>query len=289
MKKMYSFVLFTLLIGQAMFAQSIMDGIVKNHLNSTTAKSALTKGDVSDWTVTNVVPSLNPDIQHVYVQQNHNGIPIQFATYKLTVKNNNQVTWEIDQFIKDVAAKVTSAKSSLSPESAIMNVVRAHNLQSPQLVRSKSKNDGILVYNNSGMSLEPIQAKKVYLEQNDQLILTWKVSIYQEDGQHWWNVNVDAASGEILHTEDWVISCNFGDSDHKSHGDHSVLFNEEVATVAEAPKAAFAPDSYNVYPMPIESPSHGNRSIVIDPANAIASPFGWHDTNGSPGAEFTTT
>jgi len=28
---------------------------------------------------------------------------------------------------------------------------------------------------------------------------------------------------------------------------------------------------------------------VVDPANATASPFGWHDTNGSAGAEFTIT
>ncbi len=292
MKKMYSFVLFTLLIGQAMFAQNIMDGIVKNHLNETTAKSALTTEDVSEWKVTNVVPSLNPEIQHVYVQQYFQGIPIQYATYKLTVKNKETVTWEIDQFVDDIKSKVTSAKSSLSPESAIMNVARAHNLQSPQLVRAKSKADGVLVYENSGITLEPIEAKQVYIKQDDKLVLTWHVSLYQKDGQHWWNVNVDATTGELLYTEDWVISCNFGTPDHETHNHgESVLFDKDIPTAptkAEA-TAALAPDSYNVYAMPIESPSHGSRSIVTDPANTVASPFGWHDTNGSPGAEFTIT
>ncbi|AXT50625.1 T9SS C-terminal target domain-containing protein [Aquimarina sp. BL5] len=292
MKKMYSFVLFTLLIGQAMFAQNIMDGIVRNHLNETTTKSALTTEDVSEWKVTNVVPSLNPAIQHVYVQQYFQGIPIQYATYKLTVKNKERVTWEIDQFVKDIKSKVTSAKSSLSAESAIMNVARAHNLQSPQLVRAKSKADGVLVYENSGITLEPIEAKQVYIIQEDELVLTWRVSLYQKDGQHWWNANVDATSGKILYTEDWVISCNFGTPDHENHNHgESVLFDKDIPTVptkAEA-TAALAPDSYNVYAMPIESPSHGSRSIVTDPANTVASPFGWHDTNGSPGAEFTIT
>ncbi|MHA7057703.1 M36 family metallopeptidase [Aquimarina sp. M1] len=292
MKKMYSFVLFTFLIGQAMFAQNIMDGIVKNHLNNTTEKSALTTEDVSEWKVTNVVPSLNPAIQHIYVQQYYQGIPIQYATYKLTVKNNEKVTWEIDQFVKDIKSKVTSAKASLSPENAIMNVARAHKLQSPQLVRSKSASDGSLVFENSGITLEPIEAKQVYLKQDDKLILTWRVSLYQKDGQHWWNANVDATSGKILYTEDWVISCNFGTPDHESHNHgESVLVDKAVPTVpteAEA-TAALAPDSYNVYAMPVESPSHGNRSIVTDPADATASPFGWHDTNGSAGAEFTIT
>ena len=29
--------------------------------------------------------------------------------------------------------------------------------------------------------------------------------------------------------------------------------------------------------------------MVSDPANSLASPYGWHDTNGAAGAEFTTT
>ena len=52
---------------------------------------------------------------------------------------------------------------------------------------------------------------------------------------------------------------------------------------------------YNVYPQPVESPSHGSRGVVTDPwvftpvPAAHPSPFGWHDTNGLPGAEFTDT
>ena len=46
---------------------------------------------------------------------------------------------------------------------------------------------------------------------------------------------------------------------------------------------------YRVYPMPIESPGHGARSLINNPDNALASPFGWHDTNGAAGPEFTIT
>lgn len=44
--------------------------------------------------------------------------------------------------------------------------------------------------------------------------------------------------------------------------------------------------TYNVFP--VESPSHGPRALLPNPADAVASPFGWHDTNGIAGAEFTT-
>ena len=46
---------------------------------------------------------------------------------------------------------------------------------------------------------------------------------------------------------------------------------------------------YNVFPIPLESPNHGPIELISEPANATASPQGWHDTNGVAGAEFTTT
>ena len=49
--------------------------------------------------------------------------------------------------------------------------------------------------------------------------------------------------------------------------------------------------SYNVIAMPDESPQHGSggRQVVVNPDNAIASPFGWHDTDGVAGAESNYT
>jgi extracellular elastinolytic metalloproteinase len=47
--------------------------------------------------------------------------------------------------------------------------------------------------------------------------------------------------------------------------------------------------TYNVFKLPAESPTHGSQILVTNPADPIASPFGWHDTNGVDGAEYTTT
>src|SRR5262245_56004853 len=58
-----------------------------------------------------------------------------------------------------------------------------------------------------------------------------------------------------------------------------------------APAAHAAPASYQVFAQPKEYPDDGPRTIEVDPAAAggPASPFGWHDTNGAPGAEYTVT
>lgn len=54
---------------------------------------------------------------------------------------------------------------------------------------------------------------------------------------------------------------------------------------------ALTPDSYEVFAIPKEYPDDGPRTVEADPAlqGGNASPFGWHDTDGSPGAEFTIT
>ena len=41
--------------------------------------------------------------------------------------------------------------------------------------------------------------------------------------------------------------------------------------------------------MPLVSPIDGDRSLVANAADPFASPFGWHDTNGAAGPEFTIT
>jgi extracellular elastinolytic metalloproteinase len=64
---------------------------------------------------------------------------------------------------------------------------------------------------------------------------------------------------------------------------------ENKAKTVKALETLIGGGSYNVFALPTESPNHGNRSIVLDPADSLASPFGWHDTNGAAGPEYTIT
>ncbi|MFC5045083.1 M36 family metallopeptidase [Aquimarina hainanensis] len=292
MKKNVTFLILTLFLGQMMIAQN-MESIVRDYFNVSTTKSALNKQDVAEWKIKDIVPSLNPDIKHVYINQYYQGIEIQDGTYKLTVKND-QVTWEINQFITDIKSKINSSKAFTSPESAIMKVVQAHNLRTPNaLNRSANKSaKGDLVYNNTGISEEPVKVRQVYVLDEGQLKLSWLVNLYEESGHHWWNVNVDAGTGKILKEYDWVISCNFDDP--HTHGEKGEMHFSKVIKKKEfiGPQNLaenMAGERYNVYAMPVENPNDGNRSIVTDPALLAASPYGWHDTNGAAGAEYTIT
>ena len=294
MKKIYAFVLMACLLGQCMFAQnSNVESIIQGYLTDSTTRSELTAQDISEWEITDVIPSLNPAIQHVYLRQMYQGIPIQNGTYKLTVKNG-LVSWEINQFISEINTKASGARGSLTPENAIMAVTSKHNMAAPSNLSRTYGGPNSYTFSNSGISPEPITAEQVYYYEDGKLHLTWHVSIYQNDGQHWWSDNVDATTGQVLRSEDWVVNCSFGE-EHDAHSHTLNTFDAIMGPVtlseyeAATAEAFVGGGSYNVYPLGIESPNHGNRTIVNDPAVANGSPFGWHDTNGSSGAEFTIT
>jgi hypothetical protein len=142
--------------------------------------------------------------------------------------------------------------------------------------------------------------------------LAWRVQL--EVPHHHHNVYIDAEDGRLLYASDFV------DHEEAAHIAASTARPEDAAGVATVLGAAgevdlqpagagegavlstgtsntpiYPPDqaidgsSYNVYPMPLESPLDGTRRIVDNPADALASPFGWHDADGQPGPEFTTT
>ncbi len=285
MKKIYFSAMLFFIAGQVFFAQSTVESVVQNYFNVLKGESHFKQADLSQFEITDVVPSLNPDVKHVYVQQFHNGIPIQYATYKLSVRNG-KVTYHVDQFVSDINSRAPIASASLSPEDAVLRTVQNHNLKRPVLTGSRNA-EGAYVYNDPTAALEPIKVKQLYQMHEGQLRLVWNVSFYQLDAQHWWNENIDASTGEVLRTEDWVITCNWGDN-HSDHG-HDGKSVENLVTVEEAPTSMLAGESYNVYAMPFESPLDGGRSIVNEPQDPIASPYGWHDTNGANGAEYTIT
>ena len=288
MKGKYFFVLSIFMLGQPLWAQDV-EGIIQTHFSENTARSPSAIQDFSEWEVTDIVPSLNPEIQHVYVQQYYQGIPIENGRYKLTVKEG-MVSWEINQFISDLSSKAAPATAALSPEVAVLKVASEKQLGVPELIVTTRVKD-VFEYADSGISKEPIEVKKVYLHKDGVLYLSWSVKLYQLDGEHLWNVHVDAHTGTILQTADRILKCNFGILNEKVHKpiptvDLELKAHEEAAcgtpTLADGA-------SYNVYALGVESPNHGDRSIVVNPADDTASPYGWHDTNGSAGAEHTIT
>ncbi len=301
MKKIYIIVVLFLALQVTYSQNSTKDiGVLQEHFKSLQQKSEDTPKDFAEWKITSTASSLKKGLTHYYVTQYYKGIPIINAMSNISVVNN-KVNFEKSQFITGLEAKIPKQRGRIITEEAAINaVIRSHNLRPAKrlvkVLKRSSEGDNLSTYLNSGITQdnEPITVKKVYISHKDKLHLCWNVTLYEEGGKNWWNSFVDVSSSKIVVEDNWVISCSFG---HAGHTDHAHNHNSNTSEVVEnhvmAPYAEksmmFAPDSYNVYPMPLINPDDGGRSIVTDPADATASPFGWHDTNGANGAEFTIT
>ena len=148
--------------------------------------------------------------------------------------------------------------------------------------------DNSFIFSSGGVSQHDIPVDLAYFNNSESSInLVWDLSIHTLDGKFWYSVRVDALNGEILNKSDWIINCSFeSNQDHKNNQNNSPkTYIQEIETQSILTDGS----SYNVFALPAESPIHGPRQLLSEPSSDIASPYGWHDTDGIEGPEYTIT
>ena len=286
MKKLLYF--FVFIVAGSVFGQDFSSSI-DTYLNSNRSELGLQSQDVEDVIVDRHSYSKSMNVENVYVVQRHQGIEIFNSVSSFVVKNG-QVQKASLSFSKNVSQKINTTNPSINASTAITKAAQALGLSNPtnlDIVETISGNS--IIFSNGNISLENIPVKLVYQRMEDNnLRLAWDLSIYLLDASHYYNVRIDATNGTLLDTNDWVVSCNVESLNHSNsvhNNSESILFsNNEAMVVAEGGA------QYRVFPLPAESPNHGSDALIADPSgDGDGSPFGWHDTDAAPGAEYTIT
>ncbi|GAA4972428.1 T9SS-dependent M36 family metallopeptidase [Algibacter aquimarinus] len=250
----------------------------------------LSADEISDICIDKKSFSKKSGVTHVYLYQTYKGVKIHNAISNVAIKNNKIFHFK-DNFISNIKSKINTLSPTLKPEHAIQKTASYFNINmaasSKSIQTTKNKN----VFFNKSLSQESIPVELMYCEDAaGNLILVWDLNIFTLDSKHWWSVRVDAITGAVLQQEDWVINCSFESAHTHVNGVAlPVLKEENKGFNFEAEAFLVDGSQYNVLPLPIESPNHGNFQVVTEPADNLASPFGWHDTDGLSGAEFTIT
>lgn len=240
--------------------RSRASAVAVKHLQAELGEAAL-----AGVVVTDEYTSPHNRVTHVYLRQASGGTPIVGAEATVNVQRN-RVIFAGHRFLSDPAA-ATSGTASLTRRAAVGAAVRSVEARRGQ-VRGKPR----LAY----QLLPSGRARLAYLVQI-------------EAPHHWYELAVDAARGKVIAKRDHV------DRESAPHVAARTARPETAEAVEAAVAASTSPQqvkdgsSYRVFPMPLESPNDGPRATVFDPADALASPFGWHDTDGAAGPEFTTT
>ncbi|MEM1218333.1 MAG: M36 family metallopeptidase, partial [Bacteroidota bacterium] len=157
------------------------------------------------------------------------------------------------------------------------------------------KNDASqsITYAATDWAQEPVKlGLNYFVDEEGKLLLSWQIEWYTQSADHRWMAYVDALTGHVLEARDLVIRCEFGHEGHE-HSDQLCYDTRGrdafLATKQAAIENMMLGGSYKVFPMPVESPNHGDQALVDNVENALASPYGWHDVDGENGFEFTIT
>jgi cysteine-rich repeat protein len=232
--------------------------IALQHVRARSASLGLAPDDLAEAAVRDLTPTRRTGITHVYLRQRLDGIDVVGATLNVAVDRSGRVVALTGGFVPDLRRSAGPKRPRIEPRDAVERAAAALDLAVEPPLRVLEPPSGPTrrsLLSRGGISRDPIPVHLVWLPgPGRSLRLAWNAVVRPEDGLHWWSLYVDAVTGTLLATHDWVADAG-----------------------------------YRAFPLPLVSPDEGSAVVVPDPADAVASPFGWHDTDGVPGAEFTDT
>ena len=223
-------------------------------------------GDAARAAVTDQYTDAGSGTTHIYLAQSLDALQIQNARISIHVDAQGRVIFAGGDFVDGLGDR-PSAPAPPSPTLSASQAIAAAAIQlgltaSGPLVQigDPSGITQATKFSFPGISGRDIPAHLDYVAVGAGVRQAWAINLFSPDAAdfHWYDVQVDATNGQIIGLNDWASDASDG-------------------------------SSYTVYSLPKESPNDGGRTLLLDPSNASASPFGWLDTDGKVGADSTRT
>ncbi|MGJ8548915.1 T9SS-dependent M36 family metallopeptidase [Winogradskyella wichelsiae] len=269
--------------GQSDLKSSKYGTLIVNYLKDKKTDFDFKDKDLENPVINNEYYSENTEVTHVYLNQTYQGFRLFNVVSSIAIKDG-EIFYYANRFLNNISSKVNSTTPNFSPNASILKVAEQFQLGNVQNMQELEHKGNQYVFTHSGISTQNIKVELVFVAQEDNLMLAWDFIVYSNDNKHWWSVRVNAMTNEIIEFNDLILTCVFD-----KERDHSIQKNQQdFSHLMFAPKSVLVDgSSYNVFPLPLESPNHGSRQIITEPASSNASPFGWHDNDGFSGADFT--
>lgn len=298
------------------FAQTGLQ-TANRYLSENAAKFNITP-DVQ-WRISDEFTDAN-GITHVYYLQTNQGIDVDIQLVGIHVKDG-EIFHSTGDFFTEIAraARTESISATQALQIALADRELTSDAPLTPISTARTPNKETL-FQLDDIALQNIKVGLLYVVLNEEEArLVWEVDIYEKDAQHWWTVRVDAVTSEVVEARNKVLHCDFGAPSVEEYNcriqDLRAMSDEEAETAIKAgylnystygsvhththectahtqnAALTLASNSYRALPLGVESPNHGSFTLLNDPAakGINASPFGWHDTDGVPGAEYTIT
>lgn len=235
--------------------------------------------------ITNQYTEQQSGITHVYFKQRINGTEVFNTQGSLHFNKNNQLFYSNIDLKLNAATPAIATLDAMQAIQVAFSEAKMNNLNQLGKTLNLDENNSFII-TNPEVSSEPVKGKFVYYNTGSSIVPAWQVEVLNDESNDWLNVIVDATNSTVIFKNNYTIKCN---TDHiyaseKNRGFYFEFTDDHTKQLGKVPGA-----TYNVIAMPGESPKRGGRSLVSNPSTSNASPFGWHDTDGVEGADFTYT
>ncbi len=215
--------------------------------------------DVVDMKVTSEYVTKDTGVSHLYYTQQVEGLEVYGANININIAKDGSVSSMGNSFMPNVSNLIgpttTPKLSAIEAVELAAKHLELGSVKPLEILQNIGGPAKEVVISDGGISQEDIPAKLVFQPvSKENCRLAWNIEIYVQNSNHFWNLNVDAQNGKVLSQVDLVVS-----------------------------------EQYEVFAIPKEYPDNGPRTIEVNPFDPTASEFGWHDTNGAAGPEFTIT
>ncbi|MCA0236767.1 MAG: T9SS-dependent M36 family metallopeptidase [Bacteroidetes bacterium] len=288
MKQILTLLLCICVISSSLFAQDA-SATVARYLSDHKDKWGLSAEEAAhDWYISDQYTT--DQITRVYLQQTIYGLKLYNAVSTAVLKDGKVVVFNSRFTPRTIGmTNARPAMNVLSEEDAIWPAAKDIQLSISNLKETVSDRPDVKerVFTADGGIKQPIRVSAIYQKMADQIRLAWNVEI--QVNSDWWNIRVDALTGVVLDKSNYTVYCEFGREAFGRIQAAGCISANEYFKQVDATLGMNAQASYRVFPFPGESPNHIAHQIITDPADVVASPYGWHDTDGVEGAEYTIT
>ena len=307
MKKIY--LLFTLLfcvvLTNAQDDKNLAIQLVSKHSEAI----GLSKDQLNNFKVSSTYYNEVAGTQMVYLLQTYKGLPVYNQMLVLAFKNDKVVS-NAGGFIPDMGniTNQQAAYPSINAMTAVRTAFSQVRLTAPASLPTpvSLENGNKLDFGKPGAVSENVMAELMWvlIEKGNQktVRLAWEVQVVPAGFSDWWNIQIDAVTGEVIN--------EFNQTIYEAKGQKADNFlsfplpkenNKNVTRVNNRditktnffipPPPTVTNADYRVLPYPVESPNYGAFAIVNNPWNLSgagnnATTHGWH-FDGTTNYNFT--
>lgn len=292
--KLFTSLLFSIFLSIGIMAQSQVSSKTIQHLSESYEQLGLKASDIENVIVDHAYTDKN-GVRFIYLIQTHEGIPVYNAIMTIVISKKGKIITTGNRFISDLKSKIASTKSEFSAQEAIKLAATHFKTETTVFPTRTDSKTGVEYFMAKDLVNKEIPVSYKYeVDAEGKLHKAYDLSLDMKANSDWWSIRIDAATGEILSKTNWTVYCNHEGS-HSHENEECVGSMEHNTNHAQdnaiESNSSILNDgaSYRVYQFPIESPNYGAQSLLVNPADPEASPLGWHDINGSEGADYNTT